>query len=130
MNLELRRREMMQASEDLERQKRKIMTMYTNGKQTITGKRITVNGCVVLNPSEELLEANGWHKVVPQEPTQAQLNEQRVWKLKDLLAQGDYKIIKCAEAQLTGEPMPYDIEALVAERNAMRAEINELEAQM
>lgn len=29
-----------------------------------------------------------------------------------------------AEAQLTGEAMPYDIEALVAERNAMRAEIN------
>ena len=102
--------------------------MYTNGQQTITGKRITVNGCVVLNPSEELLEEQGWHKVVPQEPTQAQLNEQRVWELKDQLAQGDYKIIKCAEAQLTGEPMPYDIEALVAERNAMRAEINELEA--
>lgn len=101
--------------------------MYTNGKQTITGKRITVDGCVVLNPSEELLEANGWHKVVPSEPTQAQLNEQRIWELKDQLAQGDYKIIKCAEAQLMGEPLPYDIEALVAERNAMRAEINELE---
>lgn len=102
--------------------------MYTNGTTTITGKRITVNGCVVLNPSEELLEANGWHKVVPSEPTQAQLNEQRVWELKDQLARGDYKIIKCAEAQLTNEPMPYDIETLVAERNAMRAEINELEA--
>lgn len=103
--------------------------MYTNGKQTITGKRIMVDGCVVLNPSEELLEANGWHKVVPSEPTQAQRNQQRIWELKDLLAQGDYRVIKCAEAQLTGEPMPYDIEALVAERNAMRAEINELEAQ-
>lgn len=102
--------------------------MYTNGQQTITGKRITVNGCVVLNPSEELLEANGWHKVVPQEPTQAQLNEQRVWELKDQLAQGDYKIIKCAEAQLTNEPMPYDVAELVAERNAMREEINTLEA--
>ena len=103
--------------------------MYTKDGQIISGKRITVKGCVVLNPSEELLEEQGWHKVVPSEPTQAQLNEQRVWELKDLLAQGDYKIIKCAEAQLTGEPMPYDIEALVAERNAMRAEINVLEAQ-
>lgn len=37
-------------------------------------------------------------------------------------------ILSSAEAQLTGEAMPYDIEALVAERNAMRAEINELEA--
>ena len=52
--------------------------MYTNGQQTITGKRITVDGCVVLNPSEELLEEQGWHKVVPSEPTQEQLNEQRV----------------------------------------------------
>ena len=102
--------------------------MYTNGQKTITGRRITVNGCVVLNPSEELLEEQGWHKVTPSEPTQEQLKEQRVWELKDQLAQGDYKIIKCAEAQLTGEPMPYDIAALVAERNAMRAEINELEA--
>ena len=100
--------------------------MYTNGQQTISGKRITVNGCVVLNPSEELLEEQGWHKVVPSEPTQAQLNEQRVWELKDQLAAEDYKIIKCAEAQLTGEPLPYDINALVAERNAMRAEINRL----
>ena len=49
-------------------------------------------------------------------------------ELESQLSGGDYKIIKCAEAQLTGEPMPYDIEALVAERNAMRAEINELEA--
>ena len=106
--------------------------MYTNGEKTITGKRITVNGCVVLNPSEELLEEQGWHKVVPPTPTEEELaqqqREQRIWELKDALAQGDYKIIKCAEAQLTGEPLPYDIEALVAERNAMRAEINEIEA--
>jgi hypothetical protein len=103
--------------------------MYTNGKQTITGKRITVNGCVVLNPSEELLEENGWHKVVPSEPTQAQLNEQRIWELKDQLAQGDYRVIKCAEAQLTGEEMPYNVGFLVAQRNQWRKEINELEAQ-
>ena len=102
--------------------------MYTNGTTTISGKKIVVDGRVILNPTEEMLEEQGWHKVTPSEPTQAQLNEQRVWEMKDQLAQGDYKIIKCAEAQLTGEPMPYDIEALVAERNAMRAEINEMEA--
>lgn len=77
------------------------------------------------------LEA-GWVEVVPPTPTEEEIAQQqrdaRIWELKDLLAQGDYKIIKCAEAQLTGEAMPYDIEALVAERNAMRAEINELEA--
>ena len=106
--------------------------MYTNGTTTISGKKIVVDGCVVLNPTEEMLAEQGWVEVVPPIPTEEELarqqREARIWELKDALAQGDYKIIKCAEAQLTGEPVPYDIEALVAERNAMRAEINELEA--
>lgn len=106
--------------------------MYTNGTTTISGKKITVDGRVIINPTKEQLQEAGWTEVVPPTPTEEELAQQqreaRIWELKDALAQGDYKIIKCAEAQLTGEPMPYDIEALVAERNAMRAEINELEA--
>lgn len=106
--------------------------MYTNGTTTISGKKIVVDGCVILNPTKEQLADAGWTEVVPPTPSEEELAQQqreaRIWELKDQLAQGDYKIIKCAEAQLTGEPMPYDIEALVAERNAMRAEINELEA--
>jgi hypothetical protein len=58
-----------------------------------------------------------------------QQREARIWELKDQLVQGDYKIIKCAEAQLMGEEMPYNVAELVAERNAMRDEINELEEQ-
>lgn len=106
--------------------------MYTNGTETISGKCITIDGCVVLNPTAEMLAEQGWVEVVPPTPTEeeiaAQQREARIWELKDLLAQGDYKIIKCAEAQLTGEPMPYDVAELVAERNAYRAEINALEA--
>lgn len=106
--------------------------MYTNGTTTISGKKIVVDGCVILNPTAEQLQEAGWTEVVPPTPTAEEIpqqkREQRIWELKDALAQGDYKIIKCAEAQLTGEPMPYDIEALVAERNAIRREINELEA--
>lgn len=106
--------------------------MYTNGTTTISGKRIVVDGCVILNPTKEQLQEAGWREIVPPTPTEEELaqqqREQRIWELKDALAQGDYKIIKCAEAQLTGEPMPYDIAALVAERNAMRLEINALEA--
>ena len=105
--------------------------MYTNGTTTISGKKIVVDGCVILNPTKEQLQEAGWREVVPPTPTEEEIAQQqreaRIWELKDQLAQGDYKIIKCAEAQLTGEPMPYDIEALVAERNAMRDEINELE---
>lgn len=106
--------------------------MYTKDGKTITGKQIEINGCVVLNPTAEMLAEQGWVEVVPPTPTEEEIaqqqREQRIWELKDALAQGDYKIIKCAEAQLTNEPMPYDVATLVAERNAMRAEINELEA--
>ena len=107
--------------------------MYTNGTTTISGKKIVVDGCVILNPTKEQLQEAGWREVVPPTPTEEELAQQqreaRIWALKDQLAQGDYKIIKCAEAQLTGEEMPYNVAELVAERNAMREEINELEAQ-
>lgn len=106
--------------------------MYTKDGQIITGKQIEINGCVVLNPTAEMLAEAGWVEVVPPTPSEGEIaqqqREQRIWGLKDALAQGDYKIIKCAEAQLTNEPMPYDVATLVAERNVMRAEINELEA--
>jgi hypothetical protein len=46
---------------------------------------------------------------------------------KDALKKDDYKIIKCFEAQLTGEPWPYDYEKLIKERNVIREEINNLE---
>ena len=106
--------------------------MYTKDGQTISGKKIVVDGCVILNPTKEQLQEAGWTEVVPPTPTAEEIAQQqrdaRIWELKDALAQGDYKIIKCAEAQLTGEAMPYDVAELVAERNAYRAEINELEA--
>lgn len=106
--------------------------MYTNGTTTISGKKVMIDGRWVFNPTAEQLAETGWTLVEPQAPTAeeiaAQQREARIWELKDLLAQGDYKIIKCAEAQLTNEPMPYDVAELVAERNAYRAEINELEA--
>ena len=106
--------------------------MYTKEGKTITGKQIEINGCVVLNPTAEMLAEQGWVEVVPPAPTEEEIAQQqreaRIWELKDQLAQGDYKIIKCAEAQLMGEALPYDVATLVAERNAMRAEINELEA--
>lgn len=105
--------------------------MYTNGQQTISGKKIVVDGRVILNPTAEQLQEAGWTEVVPPTPTAEEIAQQqrevRIWELKEQLAQGDYKIIKCAEAQLTNEPMPYNVAELVAERNQWRKEINELE---
>lgn len=53
--------------------------------------------------------------------------ESTIAMLKEKLQAEDYKIIKCFEAQVKGEAMPYDIETLIAKRDEYRAEINELE---
>ncbi|MGM9580345.1 MAG: hypothetical protein ACI3U2_03810 [Anaerovibrio sp.] len=43
---------------------------------------------------------------------------------------GDYRIIKCYEAALAKKESPYDIDALIAERQGVRDKINELEAEI
>jgi len=48
-------------------------------------------------------------------------------ELKKQLTETDYKIIKCYEYQLAGLELPYDIQTLHAERQALRDRINELE---
>ena len=66
----------------------------------------------------------------PSEPTREEIiasYQAEIDALKAQIAEGDYKIIKCAEAQLLGSPLPYDIEALHAERQVLRDRINELE---
>jgi hypothetical protein len=44
----------------------------------------------------------------------------------DTLKKDDYKIIKCFEAQLMSEPMPYDYEKLIKERKQIRLDIEDL----
>lgn len=51
----------------------------------------------------------------------------RLRDLKQNLIETDYKIIKCYEASLVGEPLPYNITELIRLRNEWRSEINELE---
>lgn len=41
---------------------------------------------------------------------------------------GDWKIVKCMEAKLLGENLPYDIDKLNTERQKVRDRINELES--
>jgi hypothetical protein len=53
--------------------------------------------------------------------------EVEIEKLKTQLTETDYKIIKCSEYQLAGQPLPYDIQALHTERQALRDQINTLE---
>lgn len=46
------------------------------------------------------------------------------------LASTDYQVIKCYEASLTGAPMPYDVNTLVALRQAIRDQINQNEVML
>lgn len=55
-------------------------------------------------------------------------NYEAIATLKDMLTSTDYKVIKCYEATLTGEDLPYDIVELRNERQEIRDEINRLEA--
>lgn len=69
-----------------------------------------------------------------QEEKNSQLNEiySQIGTLKAQLESSDYKIIKCAEDKARGVSkanLPYDIDALHEERQAIRDQINALEAQ-
>ncbi|MFR9505676.1 MAG: hypothetical protein SNI32_06305 [Rikenellaceae bacterium] len=46
--------------------------------------------------------------------------------LKSKLAESDYQVLKCYEASLLDQPMPYDIATITAERQALRDEIDKL----
>lgn len=107
--------------------------MYTKNGQTITGKRIEVNGRVILNPTEQMLADAGWVKVEPTHPSEEELAAMQraaeVEGLKMQLAESDYKVIKIAECVACGLPLPYDAEALHSERQALRDRINLLEGE-
>jgi len=50
--------------------------------------------------------------------------------IKIVLESTDYKIIKCYEAFMRQLPLPYNLEELSAQRDAWRAEINQLEEEL
>ena len=50
--------------------------------------------------------------------------------IKAELSETDYQVIKCYEASLVGEELPYDINALHEDRNEKRAQINALETNL
>jgi hypothetical protein len=50
--------------------------------------------------------------------------------IKAGLSETDYQVIKCYEASLVGEELPYDIKALHEDRNEKRAQINALETNL
>ena len=109
------------------------MIMYANGQTTISGKKIEVDGRIILNPTPEMLADAGWQKVIPAEPSEEELAAMQraaeVEELKMQLAESDYKVIKIAECVACNLPMPYDAEQLHQERQAIRDRINLLEGE-
>ena len=63
---------------------------------------------------------------IPQ-PTEEEIKQARISELKAKLSATDYKIIKCYEASMLGQELPYNLEELVAERDEWRSEINTLQ---
>lgn len=99
-------------------------------------------------------EGDGWYELSddgsvytePVAPVQPELTEEKkaeldrqqqisqviaqIDDLKARIAASDYKIIKTYEYTLLGEQTEYDIEAVHAERQALRDQINTLETQL
>lgn len=103
------------------------------GQRTIKDKDgndkvVTTN---TYNPTEEMILADGWVEYTTPEPTEEEIaNREKAFEIRSAkaeLANSDYKIIKCMEAYLCGEELPYNITELHAERNTKRNKINELE---
>jgi hypothetical protein len=56
--------------------------------------------------------------------------QNKIQELKNNLLNTDYQIIKCYEAFMRQQPLPYNLEELSAQRDAWREEINELEQEL
>lgn len=74
-------------------------------------------------PTEEELEEMARQEQIRQ--VTAQIND-----LKEQIAASDYKVIKTYEYTLLGEQTEYDMEAVHAERQALRDQINSLETKL
>jgi hypothetical protein len=66
---------------------------------------------------------HGWYEVGKE-------GEFEIAELKKQLSETDFKIIKCFEYQFAGLELPYDIQTLHTERQALRDRINELESSL
>lgn len=76
-----------------------------------------------------VFDAEKWaeHEANEQEISRRDDLLDKIKELKSTLNSSDYQIIKCYEYSLNGLEMPYDVETLHADRQALRDEINALE---
>ena len=114
---------------------------YFTGNYVVNGKLkdgIEVKGLPPEKDSNKMLayklvknkwvfDENKYQEILNQEA-----EEEKQAKIKELqseLNESDYKIIKCNEYELAGLELPYDIEELHKQRQALRDEINKLQGE-
>ena len=56
------------------------------------------------------------------------LVQREIERLKSCLSASDYKVVKCYEATMMKQNLPYDLNEICSERQSVRDRINELEA--
>lgn len=110
----------------------KLNYQYQDEQGQYAPRVLVADGRQILNPTEEMYLAAGYHKVeppTPHEPTEEEIAEAnrlaRIEELKTLLAESDYKAIKYAEGWISEA----DYAEVKAQRQAWREEINELESE-
>lgn len=79
-----------------------------------------------------VFDADKWAGIEAERAENARIEgiKQEISTLKAQIQSTDYQIIKCYEYSLIDLELPYDAEALHAERQALRDQINELEKQL
>lgn len=76
-----------------------------------------------------VFDKNKWAAIEEERKKDAEIRaiHENINELKAMLDSTDYKVIKCMEYALNNLELPYDVEALHAERQTLRDNINELE---
>ena len=85
--------------------------------------------CYKYTKKKFVFDETKWNAVEAERKKKASIEgtRQNIDDFKSMLESTDYKVIKCMEYALNNLELPYDVEALHAERQALRDNINELE---
>lgn len=84
-------------------------------------------GAIWCNENGLVINSDTWIIEEKQKPSEEELKKIEINALKKQLDETDYKIIKCSEYSLAGKELPYNIEYLHSQRQAIRDRITELE---
>lgn len=84
-------------------------------------------GAIWCNENGFVINSDTWIIEEQPKPSDEELKQIEINALKKQLDDTDYKIIKCSEYSLAGKELPYNIEYLHSQRQAIRDRITELE---